>query len=479
MKMKLKAIVHFFLLLPVMLLTGQSLKVEPYEFISRSKDTVQAELGSFKVLEDRNNESLDSIQLSFVRFKSTNPNPGSPIVYLSGGPGGSGIGTAKGKRFSLFMNLREVADVIAFDQRGTGMSTRLLECPYTASFELSKAIDKQEYVDKSTENITKCLAFWQEKNVNLGAYNTTENAKDIEALRNVLKVEKISLWGISYGSHLAFEYIRLFEDNIDKVVLASLEGPNETIKLPENTANFIFQIAEKATTNYGADITYPNLKKKMLAVHGRLEKSPVISTYVNRQGRIDTVGISNFELQSAIATFYLKNPEDSKIVPRLYDQMYHGNFTEIAPNVMILKKYIYSRIRPMPFSMDMQSGISQDRKRIMKRQIDDAILGSTINFLQFEWMQTTNFRQLPKQFRKMKPNKVDALLLSGTMDGRTYVSSAIELAKKFKNGRHIIIENAGHDLYMQSPLVSETVLAFFKENEIGTNRIKLKPILFE
>ncbi len=242
MKMKLKAIVHFFLLLPVMLLTGQSLKVEPYEFISRSKDTVQAELGSFKVLEDRNNESLDSIQLSFVRFKSTNPNPGSPIVYLSGGPGGSGIGTAKGKRFSLFMNLREVADVIAFDQRGTGMSTRLLECPYTASFELSKAIDKREYVDKSTENITKCLAFWQEKNVNLGAYNTTENAKDIEALRNVLKVEKISLWGISYGSHLAFEYIRLFEDNIDKVVLESLEGPNETIKLPENTANFIFQI---------------------------------------------------------------------------------------------------------------------------------------------------------------------------------------------------------------------------------------------
>ncbi|MEP3372482.1 MAG: alpha/beta hydrolase [Maribacter dokdonensis] len=217
----------------------------------------------------------------------------------------------------------------------------------------------------------------------------------------------------------------------------------------------------------------------MLAVHGRLEKSPVISTYVNRQGRIDTVGISNFELQSAIATFYLKNPEDSEIVPRLYTQMYNGDFSQVAPNVMILKKYIYSRIRPMPFSMDMQSGISQDRKCVVKRQIDDAILGSTINFLQFKWMQTTNFRQLPKQFRKMKPNKVDALLLSGTMDGRTYVSSAIELAKKFKNGRHIIIENAGHDLYMQSPLVSETVLAFFKEKEIGINRMKLEPILFE
>jgi pimeloyl-ACP methyl ester carboxylesterase len=58
------------------------------------------------------------IELAFVRFKSTAKNPGPPIVYLAGGSGGSGIGAARGSRFPLFMALREIADVIAFDQSG-------------------------------------------------------------------------------------------------------------------------------------------------------------------------------------------------------------------------------------------------------------------------------------------------------------------------------------------------------------------------
>ncbi|MEN1786337.1 MAG: hypothetical protein AAGF77_14550, partial [Bacteroidota bacterium] len=135
MKKKDQRINKLILLLIVFIqggLSAQQLKIEPFEFISKKGDTINSELGTFYVLEDRNKKSLDSIKLNFVRFKSTNPNPGSPIVYLAGGPGGSGIGTAKGRRFELFMKLREVADVIAFDQRGTGMSNQLPNCPYYA-----------------------------------------------------------------------------------------------------------------------------------------------------------------------------------------------------------------------------------------------------------------------------------------------------------------------------------------------------------
>src|SRR5947207_14089952 len=68
------------------------------------------------------------IELVFLRFKSTAKTPGPPIVYLAGGPGGSGIGTARGSRFRLFIAMREVGDVIAFDQRGTRMSKPNLTC---------------------------------------------------------------------------------------------------------------------------------------------------------------------------------------------------------------------------------------------------------------------------------------------------------------------------------------------------------------
>src|SRR5262245_56881443 len=62
------------------------------------------------------------ITLAFLRLKSTSPQPGPPIFYLAGGPGGSGISLAKGPRGSLFLPMREAGDVIALDQRGVGLS---------------------------------------------------------------------------------------------------------------------------------------------------------------------------------------------------------------------------------------------------------------------------------------------------------------------------------------------------------------------
>ena len=140
--------------------------------------------------------------------------------------------------------------------------------------DLSSPVSREVYASKTKENFEKCLEYWKEMNVNIWAYNTTENAKDLEDLRKVLKTDKISFWGLSYGSHLAFEYIRLYEKNIDKLVLASLEGPDETIKNPKDTEAFLFKIAELAKSNYGSEISYDDLKQKMEIVHKRIKDNP-------------------------------------------------------------------------------------------------------------------------------------------------------------------------------------------------------------
>ena len=78
-----------------------------YKFETVDGEKVRAELGTLTVPENRSKKDSRTIQLKFVRFKSTSETPGSPIVYLAGGPGGSGIDTARGSRFPLFMALRE------------------------------------------------------------------------------------------------------------------------------------------------------------------------------------------------------------------------------------------------------------------------------------------------------------------------------------------------------------------------------------
>ncbi|MCH7974579.1 MAG: hypothetical protein IH949_11980, partial [Bacteroidetes bacterium] len=99
---------------------------EQFTFIAENGKEVKAEKGILLVPENRSNSKSRLIPINFVRFRSISKNPGSPIVYLAGGPGSSGIQTAR-RSFSLFMALREVSDVIVFDQRGTGDQSMV--CP--------------------------------------------------------------------------------------------------------------------------------------------------------------------------------------------------------------------------------------------------------------------------------------------------------------------------------------------------------------
>ena len=83
-----------------------------------------ADLEKLTVLEDRSKPAGRTIELAYARLKSTATAPGAPIVYLDGGPGGSGIGLYRVDGYKqTFDALRSVADVILLSQRGTGFST--------------------------------------------------------------------------------------------------------------------------------------------------------------------------------------------------------------------------------------------------------------------------------------------------------------------------------------------------------------------
>ncbi|MGD8415278.1 MAG: hypothetical protein PVF33_13645, partial [Candidatus Latescibacterota bacterium] len=105
------------------------LEVKSYRFESSFADArVSAEWGMLTVPENRRRPDTGAIELSFVRFPATTSRPGHPVLFLAGGPGQSGVEFARGSHFPLFMSLRDVGDVIALDQRGTGSSRPRLLC---------------------------------------------------------------------------------------------------------------------------------------------------------------------------------------------------------------------------------------------------------------------------------------------------------------------------------------------------------------
>ena len=54
----------------------------------------------------------------------------------------------------------------------------------------------------------RCAAELRDKGIDLAAYNTEASADDLEDLRKALGAPKISLFGFSYGTHLALAAIR-------------------------------------------------------------------------------------------------------------------------------------------------------------------------------------------------------------------------------------------------------------------------------
>jgi pimeloyl-ACP methyl ester carboxylesterase len=275
------------------------LKIEPYLLETQDKQNIDAELGRLLVPENRNNPQSRRIELAFVRLKTTSNSPGAPIVYLEGGPGNSGINAARGAGLSLLLALREVGDVILLDQRGTGMSKPNLSCSRTWDLPLDKPGDQHELLRVVKEKAQACVQDLKKQGIDLSGYNTNESADDVEALRQALKVEKISLWGISYGTHLALATIRKYEKSIDRVILTGVSGPdNALLKLPSTVQEQLVKIDQLIKADQNLSKLIPDLPDLMKKLLDQLEKKPATVEVTDARTRQKvSVTVGEFDLE--------------------------------------------------------------------------------------------------------------------------------------------------------------------------------------
>jgi pimeloyl-ACP methyl ester carboxylesterase len=71
-------------------------------------------------------------------------------------------------------------------------------------------------------------------------------------------------------------------------------------------------------------------------------------------------------------------------------------------------------------------------------------------------------------------------LISGTLDGFTPVSNAVEVAKGLPNSVQVIIDGGGHeDLLVGTQKAKEVILGFMKGAPVSTKSIGFPPIKFK
>ena len=456
-----------------------TLKLKPYVFETNDKkEKVDAEFGTLFVPEKRSDPESNLIELAFVRFKSTAKNPGPPIVYLAGGPGGSGIGTARAERFPLFMALREIADVIAFDQRGTGFSKPNLTCIDQLALPLNVAPTRAAAIKELRANSSDCAFYWHNvQRVDLTAYNTNESADDLEDLRKALGANQISLWSISYGTHLAFATMRRHPTSIHRAILAGTEGPDHTYKLPSNIQKHLEDLAAliKADPQVGKEV--PDFLGLMKSVFDRLDAEPQTVEITDPRTKLKVKVIVNKFVMQYIVANNIGTTVTARF-PALFYRAAKGDFTN--PAQVWLNQSRSGIGSAMSYMMDCASGQTAARREQIAREAKGTLLEDIFNFPFPDVCTEWNAPDLGDEFRAPLKSDVPVLFISGTLDARTPISNAEEYRKGFSNSTHIIIEGAVHSdpLFLSSPKIKEGMMEFLRGQPVTTIKIKGEPLKF-
>ena len=439
------------------------LRLEPHVLRFADGSDVQAERGRFTVPEDRRDPRSRRIEIGFVRFRSTNPNPGAPIVYLAGGPGGSGVATAQGPRGPIFLALRQVADVIALDQRGVGLSNHIPPCTARRRLDPAQVLSEASLTAYYSETLRDCVGRWRAAGVAVGGYDTEQNADDLEDLRRALGVPRIDLWGISYGTHLALAAMRRHPRSIGRVALASAEGMDQTVKLPAHV--------DAAFARIDAASGAP-LSALMRRVFARFDAAPQEFAFAARDGARHSFRADSFPLRM-MAGIVPKNPDGIPQLAGAFAALDAGQNGPVAPMIW---DHFYARpltMSGMPELMDAASGISAARLALVRRQARGSLLGTAINFPMPQIADAAPGFDLGDRFRREVRSAHPVLLLAGDLDVRTPLEEQAAATARLSRLHRIVVRNGGHDLFEAHPDVPALLAAFFSGRPVTARELRL------
>jgi pimeloyl-ACP methyl ester carboxylesterase len=114
--------------------------------------------------------------------------------------------------------------------------------------------------------------------VNLSAFNSLENAHDVDTLRQSLGYEKINFYGVSYGTLLGLHLMRLHPEGLRSVVLDAVV-PTQVDFNPESARTADRALSELFTAckaDAECNRVYPDLENVFFEVINRLDTTPVM-----------------------------------------------------------------------------------------------------------------------------------------------------------------------------------------------------------
>jgi pimeloyl-ACP methyl ester carboxylesterase len=180
--------------------------------------------------------------------------PRGVMVLLAGGPGQASAGTFElGRRAAYWRSYFPGYTLVAYDDRGTGKSGPL-SCPFARTIaDCGAAIPNRTF------------------------YSTRDHAEDVESVRLALGVDKVGIFGVSYGAKHAVAYALAHPDRVERLLLESTVLPERDTLGTESLRSITSSINRICAVNACPAIA-GGIGDRFAQLANTLETSPITAT---------------------------------------------------------------------------------------------------------------------------------------------------------------------------------------------------------
>ncbi|MGA9854550.1 MAG: alpha/beta fold hydrolase [Gammaproteobacteria bacterium] len=404
-----------------------------------SPQHMQAKCTSLTVPEDRAHPSGKTIKLhiAVLRARTGTPDP-DPLFFIAGGPGQAAT-QAYSEEAPAFERIRQKRDIVLVDQRGTGQSNPL-NCPSTPDN------NNNPSPAEIARQVQVCL---NQLPGDPRFYTTSVAVKDLDAVRQALGYTQINLYGISYGTRVALEYLREFPQQVRSVVLDGVVPADWDVGMDvswdaQQALDRIFARCVHAPACHKA---FPELPATFRGLQRSLELHPQKLTLRDPLTGAPLTQTLGWNAVTGAVRFMSYAGETAALLPLLIHQAgVAHDYVPLMANALFFTSQINGGI-----ALGMNAAVlcTEDvpfykNTAVAEKKMADTYVGTTPVTQLMETCKHWPRGIMPANFKQAVVSNKPVLLLSGEDDPITPPENAAHAAQTLSNSLSIVVPGQGH-----------------------------------
>lgn len=401
---------------------------------------VQAECGHLRVPEDPARPAGRQIPLAVAVVPAVSAaRRHDPLFVLAGGPGEAATAfyASVAPAFALIHRDR---DIVLVDQRGTGGSNAL-DCGSASAAAAAPAVARIE------EQARHCLRRLR-RHAHVRFYTTDLAVQDLERVRAALGYRRINLYGSSYGTVVAQEYIRRFPARVRSVILDGVVPPQVAIGAMSalSAQRAVLGIFAACARQGACRARFGDLMQTYARVHAELAAHPMSVTLPNPMtGKPHRMTVTTYQL-GQVLRLASYTPALAALLPLDLSEAAAGNYIPLAGQYELIDRVYGNAVAAgMNYTVVCSEDvpfyhITAAQRAQMKRTFLGMAPVDDLEALCKVWPHGP----VGPDFHSPLHSDVPALLLSGGDDPITPPRYASEAARGFVHSLSLVVPGFGH-----------------------------------